>query len=701
MADSRYIVGIDLGTTNSVLAYADLAAAGTPAVRILDIPQLVRPGVVEARPLLPSFVYLPGSNELPEGALALPWDETRKYAVGEYARDRGKEVPGRVVSSAKSWLCQAGVDRRSPFLPVGAPEGVARISPVEATKRVLLHLSDAWDQLVARDEKSSRLKQQRVFLCVPASADAAARELTVAGAKAAGLGDVTLIEEPQAAFYAWLEGIGERWQDHVHAGDLVLVVDIGGGTTDFSLIAVVEERGALTLNRIAVGEHILLGGDNMDLALAHVVTRQLGRERIRLDDWQFRALAHGCREAKERLLAEGAFSLRPVNAQGHEVDEYPLVILGRGAGVVGASFKTTIMRHQAAAAILNGFFSVCKAADRPERAGRSGLLEIGLPYESDPSVSRHLARFLATESTPPHPTLSREGRGETTCFIHPTAVLFNGGVMKANALCNRIVQMLNQWLKEEGAPPVRVLRGNDPDLAVARGAVFYGMSARGPGMRIRGGVGRSYYIDIAAAAPTVPGRRVPTKALCVVPAGMEEGAESDVPGAEFGLVVGQPAQFRFYSSTTRRGDRLGQTVSRWQGTMEELAPIEVSLPASRKNPAGTIVPVRLRSKVTAVGTLELWCHERDGQGKWKIELNVREPAEAAPPHPTLSREGRGETTAPPGTPADAQTAGQAGEGAVRSHEPAALAANKTGAPVLKKSSGKRKRKSDSDSEIAP
>jgi hypothetical protein len=612
MAESRFIVGIDLGTTNTALAYVDLnEKTDHPKIQILSVPQVIRPGAVEERPLLPSFVYLPAEGELPAGSLSLPWDEKKAYAIGEYARGRGKEVPGRLVSSAKSWLCQAGVDRRSALLPWGAPEDVQKLSPVEVSTRILKHLCEAWDNSVGKGQKGGKLKQQRVLLCVPASFDAAARDLTMEAAKATGFEDVTLLEEPQAAFYAWLESTQDKWRQQVKVGDLVLVVDVGGGTTDFSLIAVSEEKGSLTLHRIAVGEHILLGGDNMDLALAHAVATKLAAEGHKLDNWQLRALAHNCREAKEKLFNDESKA------------ELPLTILGRGSSVIGKSIKTKISRDQVSDVILEGFFGVCKPEDRPQRAMRTGLQELGLNYAADPSVSKHLARFLAKENLAGSKELPVALKGKE--FVHPTAILFNGGVMKATALCDRIVQLLNGWLKQEGSDPLRILPASDLDLAVARGSTFYGLGTRGKGVRIRGGVARAYYIGVETSMPAVPGHKPPIKALCVVPFGMEEGSESEVPNAEFGLVVGEPAQFRFLSSTTRREDRVGSSLEDWEGSsVQELAPIEANLPATKKAAAGTLVPVKLLAKVTAIGTLELWCHERDGAGKWKLELNVRD-----------------------------------------------------------------------------
>jgi hypothetical protein len=616
MAESRFVVGIDLGTTNTALAYLDTTEKSEhPTISVMEVPQIIRPGSVENRQLLPSFLYLPAEGELPAGSLALEWDEKRAYAIGEYARGRGKEVPGRLVSSAKSWLCHPGVDRRSALLPWGAPEDVTKLSPVEVSSRILKHLAESWDHTVGKGQKGGRLKQQKIMLCVPASFDAAARDLTVESANAAGFEDVTLLEEPQAAFYSWLQHNGDKWRKLVKVGDLVLVVDVGGGTTDFSLIAVSEEKGTLTLHRIAVGEHILLGGDNMDLALAHTVAARMAAEGTKLDSWQLRALAHNCREAKEKLLT--------APAKGEPPKEHPLAILGRGSSVIGKSIKTKITRDEVTQVILEGFFGKCDPAERPQKAMRLGLQELGLTYAADPSISKHLARFLDRENLGDSKDLPVKLSGKT--FVHPTAILFNGGVMKADVLADRVVEIVNTWLKSEGAEPLRVLPSSDLDLAVARGAAFYGIGQKGKGVRIRGGVARSYYIGIESAMPAVPGHKAPIKALCVVPFGMEEGTEATVPNAEFGLVVGEPVQFRFLSSTTRRDDRVGTSHDDWESAgISELAPIEANLPVTKKLKEGALVPVKLQSKITEVGTLELWCHAREGAGQWKLELNVRE-----------------------------------------------------------------------------
>jgi molecular chaperone DnaK (HSP70) len=600
---SRYVVGIDLGTTNCAMAFADTREAkdDTPApIRPVAIPQVVALNDVAERPVLPSFWYLPAEKEFPPGALDLPWKKKAERVVGTFARDQGAKVPGRVVASAKSWLSHSGVDRRGAILPWTAPGDVTRVSPVEASAAYLAHLRDAWNHLIAGKVAEDRLERQEVLLTVPASFDAVARELTVEAARAAGLEQVTLLEEPQAAFYAWLAAQGDTWRKKVKVGDTLLVCDVGGGTTDFTLIGVAEQEGDLALTRLAVGEHILLGGDNMDLALAHAVAATLPGGMEALDPVQRVALTYACRSAKETLFAQPSKAAAPVT------------VLGRGAKVIGGSVKTELKRELLHEVLLDGFFPRCPPTAMPERGRRVGLTEIGLPYAADPAITRHLARFLGRQAG----SLHTGGP-----FVTPSAILFNGGVFKADVLRGRVVEILSDWSSAH-VPP---LEASDLDLAVALGAAYYGLVRRGKGIRIRGGVPRAYYIGIETAAPAVPGVPPPIKALCVVPMGMEEGTEADVPGPEFGLVVGEPAEFRFLSSTTRRDDKPGAILDRWTPEeLQELAPLETILDAA--GGAGETVPVRLHSSVTEVGTMELWCENTRGPGRWKLEYNVREPA---------------------------------------------------------------------------
>jgi len=608
MSASRYVVGIDLGTTNSALAYVDTGRGEDGALEGMNVPQVVHPGTVEDRVLLPSFSYLPGPNELPAGSLKLPWDAQRDYAVGEFARNHGSQVPTRLVSSAKSWLCHAGVDRRAPILPWKALEGGRKISPLQASTFYLEHLCRAWNYAVAKDVATNRLEQQDIILTVPASFDAVARELTVEAARAAGLEQVTLLEEPQAAFYAWIESGGEAWRKQVEVGDVVLVCDVGGGTTDLTLIAVSEEAGNLVLTRAAVGDHILLGGDNMDLALAHAVAQALAAKGTKLDAGQMLTLWHACRAAKEKLFSDTSAASAAVT------------LPGRGSRVLAGTIKSELTLSEVERVLVEGFFPDCPPDAVPKQQRAIGLQELGLLYASDPSVTRHLAYFLhrqaevLAERSPP-----KRGKKKAA---QPSAVLFNGGVFKAEPLRERVVGILNHWSKTAGGGSVKVLGGTDLDLAVARGAAYYGLVRRGKGVRIRGGTARSYYVGVETSLPAVPGSPPPIKALCVVPFGMEEGTEADLPDQEFGLVVGTPAEFRFLGSTVRRGDAVGTMVEDWEGEIDELSPMATTLDAPGRE--GNTVPVHLHSKVTEVGTLELWCLSRDGNQRWKLEFNVRE-----------------------------------------------------------------------------
>jgi hypothetical protein len=600
---SRFAIGIDLGTTHCALAAASLEREGPPEV--LAIPQLVARGQLEARPLLPSFLYLAHESD---GAQPLPWDAERRLAVGTYARARGIDAPARVIASAKSWLSHPTVDRRAGILPLSAPEDIEKISPVEASWRYLEHLGEAFDAL--HGGGSAALAQQDVVVTVPASFDASARELTVEAAVAAGIEKLTLLEEPQAALYAWVLAMGDAWRKHVRPGDVVLVVDVGGGTTDFSAIHAVEKDGSLELVRVAVGDHILLGGDNMDLALAHVVGRKLEAQGKPPDRMQQASLVHACRSAKEQIFGDPS------------LDAVPIAIASRGSALLGATLRTELTREETLRTIVDGFFPVVEAEARPTTRARTGLTQLGLPYASDPAVTRHLAWFLARQAG----ALGVPSDGQRRRLLHPTAILFNGGVMKADLLRARIVETLDAWLAADGTAPVRVLEGADLDFAVARGACAYALVRRGKGLRIRGGTARAYYVGIESAVPAVPGLEPPVSAMCVAPFGMEEGTEATLPPHELGVVVGEPVRFRFFGSSVRRDDPAGTMLDQWKGDeLEELPPIEVTLPSEGRR-EGDVVPVRLRSQVTDVGTLLIEAEPLRPlkvDERWRVELSVR------------------------------------------------------------------------------
>jgi len=546
------VIGIDLGTTNCALAYTR-----GEMVDVFPIAQLINPGEEREEPLLPSFLFL---DDPP--------------IAGVLAQKKGLDNAGRLVSSAKSWLSHPGVDRTAAILPPSAPDGVTKISPVEASRRYLAHLRDAWNK------QHGDFDQHQALVTVPASFDAVARDLTIKAADEAGYCNVILLEEPQAAFYAWIEKHPD-WRERVSVGDLILVVDIGGGTTDFTLIAVRDQEGELALERIAVGEHILLGGDNIDVALARHISQQIPNK---LDAMQFHQLWQQCRAAKEKLLAED-----------NTAKDAPITILGRGTGLVGGTIKTKLKREDIDKILLDGFLPAVSMDAIPQRRS-AGLMELGLPYAADAAITRHLGNFL-----------HRQGAA-------PTHVLFNGGVLRADLIRKQILEVLNGWLPH----PVTPLIGEDLMHAVARGAAYYGLARQGRGVRIRGGVPRSYYVGIETAMPAVPGFPAPLKALTVAPFGMEEGTGHKFPDRVFALTVGEPAKFRFFQSTVRKDDPPGSLIEDVGDDFEELAPIEIFLPGN----AGESVPVSLEALVTETGVLELWCVARDGR-RWKLEFNVR------------------------------------------------------------------------------
>ncbi|QTA90096.1 Hsp70 family protein [Desulfonema magnum] len=594
MSDPTYIIGIDLGTTNSVVAYTEtnIKKGQKPDIHVLEIPQLVEAGAVEKRQVLPSFVLLPGKHDVSEDALHLPWDKDSKIATGEFARERGSEIPHHLISSSKSWLCHTLVDRNKPILPWEAPEEVSKISPVESASIILKHIRDAWNHTMAADDETLRMESQDVLLTVPASFDAVARDLVVKSAEMAGLTNITLLEEPQAAFYAWIESSGDKWRDNIKKGDLALVCDVGGGTSDFSLINVTDENGELVLERVAVGDHLLIGGDNMDLALAYAVFRRMFQKGKRLDTWQMRALWHSCRKAKESILADP------------EMKDYPVTILGGGRSVIGGTKKTKLSRKEIETVILNGFFPSCSKTVKPAVNKTVGIKEVGLSYEADPAITHHVAYFL--------------NRQENQKL--PTTILFNGGVMKSESVRQQIVNVISSWIKPSSKATLREIETKDFDLSVARGAAYYGMARRGNGIRIRGGLNKAYYIGVAASLPSVPGMPPPIKALCVAPFGMEEGTSATLD-QEFVLVVGEPAKFDFLGSSLRLHDTVGTIIDDWEEEVEGITTIETTLDGE----PGTPIPVTLEIKATEIGTLELWCVSRENKKqRWKLEFNVRE-----------------------------------------------------------------------------
>ncbi|UKA09114.1 Hsp70 family protein [Photobacterium damselae subsp. damselae] len=605
--EHRYSIGIDLGTTHCVLSYVDLNDEDA-AVTVMPIPQLTNPGNVEERSQLPSFMYQAHESELAPGDTALPWNAQPKAIVGAMARTLGSKTPIRLISSAKSWLCHGGVNRRDAFLPLNSPDEVANVSPVEATQNYLEHLADAWNNA----HPETPIFDQDVTITVPASFDPAARDLTAEAARNVGFKHLTLLEEPQAAVYSWIKNNDETWRDQVSVGDIVLVVDIGGGTTDLSLVAVTEDDGNLTLNRVAVGDHILLGGDNMDLALAYRLKMKLAQEGKQLQPWQVQAITHACRDAKEDLLNDS------------ELKSVPIVVPSRGSKLLGGTLQTELTQEEVQQTLVEGFFPQTAVEEMPVQTARGALTQMGLPYAQDAAVSRHVASFLSRQSQAVEELFEKYEQVHDG-FIRPTAILFNGGVLKSSLLADRLMSIINSWLTTAGSEEAKRLQGLDLDLAVASGASYYGSVRRGKGVRIRGGIASSYYVGIESAMPAIPGMEPPLEALCVAPFGMEEGSEVNVPSQEFGLIIGQPVHFKFFGSTVRREDTAGTHLDWWEPEeMEELPEIQVTLPVTEGRSAGEVVPVKLASRVTELGTLCLEAISTENGQKWQVEFDVRE-----------------------------------------------------------------------------
>ncbi|MCB5358154.1 Hsp70 family protein [Vibrio lentus] len=624
----KFSVGIDLGTTHCVLSYIDTTNEDA-RVEVMPIPQLTAPGTVETRSQLGSFLYQPHEHEMNAGSRVLPWSSEPKALVGAIARNLGSKTPIRLVASAKSWLCHGGVNRRDAFLPAGSPEEVEKVSPLKTTELYLEHLKDAWNHA----NPEHKLADQDVTITVPASFDPAARDLTAEAARNVGFTHLTLLEEPQAALYSWIDNSNDTWRDEVNVGDIVLVVDIGGGTTDLSLVEVTQDEGNLSLNRIAVGEHILLGGDNMDLALAYRLKMKLAQEGKELAPWQVQAMTHACRDAKEALLNDA------------DLQSVPIVVPSRGSKLLGATLKTELTQQEVQQTLVDGFFPQVAVTDHPVQKTRGALTQMGLPYAQDAGITRHIAAFLSKQANalsgnseaaqqdfnpfanmPGMPGTQAQGsEAPAADFIKPTAVLFNGGVLKSNLLADRLSDTINEWLINADAEFAKQLSGLDLDLAVASGASYYGAVRRGQGVRIRGGIASSYYVGIESAMPAIPGMAPPMEALCVAPFGMEEGSSVQVPSQEFGLVIGQPVHFQFFGSTTRREDQAGTHLDHWAPEdLDELPEIQVTLPVSEGRREGEVVPVTLASRVTELGTLYLEAIATDNGQKWHVEFDVRE-----------------------------------------------------------------------------
>jgi hypothetical protein len=590
---SRYVVGIDLGTTNSAVCYVDNTERPWK-VRVLEIPQLVAPGQVEARDTLPSFHYQPPDSEARQEPR--PTDTrlpTLDYIVGFMARDHGASARGRLIASAKSWLCHTGVDRTAELLPWHAAADVERISPVEASSRYLAHIRTSWDSKF----KSEPLARQDVVLTLPASFDEIARELTVEAAARAGLPKVVLIEEPQAAFYAWIYKHQDNWDQLVSAGQKILVCDIGGGTTDFTLIRVRRsDQGQVQFHRVAVGDHLILGGDNMDLALAQHLEKKLS---AKLEPRQWDSLLRASQQVKEQLLAEDG------------PEQMTVALPGTGSKLLGGALSTKVTRDEVRRLLVDGFMPRVEFDEKPA-ARRSGFQEFGLPYAADSAITRYLAAFLMA-----HRFAGEEGSGfgvqgsdqKGRDPARPDVLLFNGGVFESEVLRKRLIDSLADWFET----PPHVLDNDRLDLAVARGAAYYGMVRRGEGVKIVASLARTYYIGVESQPPT---------ALCLVPGNAEPGQSIELADRQFDLLVSEPVEFPLYTSSIRLTDRPGELVAVDPERMTALPPIRTALKTRSRRERGTVA-VHLHAKLTEIGTLELWCSDIGGDRTWRLQFDVR------------------------------------------------------------------------------
>ncbi len=606
----KYIIGIDLGTTNSAVTYIDLAAnkdRSRPVIRHFQIPQLTGPGEISKEKVLPSFLYLPSDHEFPADALALPWDTAYdEDFVGILAREQGAKSPKRMVSSAKSWLCHGKVDRNAPILPWGADDPGEKRSPITVTSAYLKHIKDAWNHGVVGDEES-RLENQDVVITVPASFDEVARDLTVEAASKAGITNITLLEEPLAAFYSWLDVHEQEWEQLVSPGELILICDVGGGTTDFTLITLREKEGHPVFERIAVGDHLILGGDNMDLALAHLSEGRLQVDRktkLSLGRWQ--SLCNQCRQAKEDILGEFE-------------DEKTITLIGEGRKLIAATKTCKLNRSDVEKIILDGFFPLVAPAESLDLKPRRGMTEFGLPYAQDPAITRHLIRFLEQHRQDLKEILDRDN-------IEPDLIMFNGAALKPAILQERIRAAVSTRFHDTEDSPPRVLANPDPDIAVALGASYYGRVRKGYGVQVDSGSARGYYLGVHLDENTAQsdqnGNGDPTMAICLVERGMPEGTRNELHDKQFSVLTNQPVRFHLYSSSFRSGDTVGKVIH-VDDTLTTLPPLHTVIKFGKKAGEGVSIPVKMEAHYTEMGTLALWCHATKSPHRWRFQFQLR------------------------------------------------------------------------------
>ncbi len=609
--DNHYIIGIDLGTTNSAVSYVDLTLppAKKPRIKLFKVPQLTGPGEFSSLPVLPSFLYIPGTYDISKEAVLIPWKnksrQNNDHFVGAFARDHGAKVPARLVSSAKSWLCHSNVDRKARILPWGAGDDVFKVSPVNATASYLKHIINAWNSNKGDDEELY-LENQMIVLTVPASFDEVARELTVEAASAAGLRNVTLLEEPLAAFYNWLIRHEDDWSEYVKPDELVLVCDVGGGTTDFTLITLREVDGNPRFERIAVGNHLVLGGDNIDLALARGIEMRLGKKTASLSPDRWKALCHECRQAKEIILGGSAESKK-------------ITLMGEGSKLIAETISVDLSRKEVEKVVVEGFFPLADSKTGHNMHARKGITEFGLPYEQEPAITRHLGWFMERHKADVMGVLDKDNH-------MPDLILFNGGSLKPSIIQERIRVAVRHWFNEKDVNIPRVLENPDPDLAVAFGASYYGLVKMGRGVRVGSGSARGYYLGIAKEAGETckrenlkNGKR---HAVCLVERGLHEGTTIELKDKKFEVLANQPVTFDIYSSSFRSGDKCGDIID-VDDSLSVLPPLQTVIQYGKKG-VRTAIPIKIEAGYTELGTLSLWCCSLVSDHRWRLQFQLRD-----------------------------------------------------------------------------
>lgn len=609
--EKPYVVGIDLGTTNCSVSYVDMAALRRetsknanadkqPYLKIFNIPQLTGYGEFTKNPTLPSFLYIPGEYDISKEGLKHPWKKREDLFAGTFARDHGSKVPARLVSSAKSWLCNPEVDRTSRILPWGS-EGVEKVSPVTATSEYLNHIKNAWNFFVKDEDQF--LENQFVVITVPASFNEEARDLTLEAVRLAGLGGaaVTLIEEPLAAFYAWLMRHGGDWQQIVKPGELILVCDVGGGTTDFSLISLKESEGTPRFERIAVGDHLMLGGDNIDLSLARKIEAKF-RSGTKLTSDKWKTLCHRCREAKENILENGETRVR-------------ITLKGEGRALIAGTLAADLTREDLESVIHTEFFPDVASIHGLTTPEPDHVSEFGLHYEKDPAVTRHIIRFLENHREDVRKSLSKNP--------YPDCVLFNGGALKPKGIQDRIVHALGKWFKVPSPGAVRILENPFPELAVGMGAAYYGLVKQGEGIRVGSGSPRSYYMGVSRRQ----GKDV--RAICVIERGLDEGSVIDLSQMSYEVRTNEPVSFDLYSSSFRSGDVAGDIIE-IDDSITAMMPIQTVIQFGKKSEK-KIIPVEIRAEYTEMGSLSMYCRSMVSEHQWKLQFQLRQPNPALLP----------------------------------------------------------------------